>query len=691
MNLSESPKEAASRFATEVIKQGYKPQALHEYRNQEGKILYYRMRLKHPITGEKWIRPFKFVENKGFCLGEPNFPQGKPLYNLHKITEQPNATIWICEGEFCVDKLTKLEILSTTSGSADSVINADWMPLEKRKIVIWPDNDEAGQRFACAVLNELKKLDCELWVIDVEKLNLPAKGDVVDWLQINTEATNKEILSLPLLSLSEYFALEELDKSLDQSNPNNKPNQASHLVDFVVERMELFHDESAEAYAFDVLTKETRRLDSRQFKDWLISNYYKIKNKSPSDQSIREAMNILNGLARFEGECHEVHIRMAIYNGDYYMDLAEVGKSRAICIKAGGWEIINNPPVRFLRPNTTRALPEPCGGGDLSSLWQIANISENDRILVIAWLIESMRPDTPFPILELIGEQGSAKSTTQKILRQLIDPNACDLRAAPKTLEDIFVTAGVNWLVSYENISYLSSPIQDTFCVLATGGGFAKRKLYTDADEAVIIAKRPIIINGISAAITAQDLVDRAISIETPTIIKRTESTDIWKHYEEQKPQLLGALLDIFSSALLRLPNIELPVIDCPRLIEFTKLGMAISEVLGQEGNDFLYVFQLSRSELISRTIDANPVASALIEWFEKRSKEAVSLPVKTLFSQVEVFKSGNTDSWPKSPKGFADSLRRLAPALRQMGIDCRSLGKVGSYVVWEIKKFGYL
>lgn len=137
------------------------------------------------------------------------------------------------------------------------------------------------------------------------------------------------------------------------------------------------------------------------------------------------------------------------------------------------------------------------------------------------------------------------------------------------------------------------------------------------------------------------------------------------------------------------MPNIELPVTDCPRLIEFTKLGMAISEVLGQESNDFLYVFQLSRSELISRTIDANPVASALIEWFEKRSEEVVSLPVKTLFAQVEVFKSGNTDSWPKSPKGFADSLRRLAPALRQMGIDCRSLGKVGSYVVWEIKKLG--
>lgn len=74
-----------------------------------------------------------------------------------------------------------------------------------------------------------------------------------------------------------------------------------------------------------------------------------------------------------------------------------------------------------------------------------------------------------------------------------------------------------------------------------------------------------------------------------------------------------------------------------------------------------------------------------LIEWFERRDKQATQLPIKTLLAQLEVFKPNNSDNWPRSAKGLGDALRRAAPALRQMGILCRSLGKIGSYVSWEI------
>lgn len=297
-----------------------------------------------------------------------------------------------------------------------------------------------------------------------------------------------------------------------------------------------------------------------------------------------------------------------------------------------------------------------------------------------------MRPETPFPVLELIGEQGSAKSTTQKMLRRLIDPNSCDLRAAPKTIEDIFVSAGVNWIVSYENISHLSPQVQDALCVLATGGGFAKRKLYSDADECVILVKRPVVLNGISAAVTAQDLIDRTISIETPLITNRAEITDLWNQYEPNHANLLGALLTIFSESLSRLKSILLPAADRPRLAEFAKLGMAVAETMGKTGSDFLAQFNSSRQETIARTIDASPVASALIEWFDDNNRRTTKLPVKELFSQIERKKPTNTDSWPRSAKGFADTLRRIAPALRYMGIECRSLGKIGSNVYWEIQ-----
>jgi len=685
--LEESLQEAVSRFTKRSTKAGFQQEALHEYKDLEGKNLYWRIRLKHPESGKKWIRPIRWIESEGYSLSEPEFPEKKPLYNLHRFADQPEAVIWVVEGEWCADALTNLGFFAITSGASGSVGTADWALLSGRKVIIWPDNDKSGQQFAKAVIAELQQIASELWQINVDALNLPPKGDAVDWLNINPEATEKEITALPLIDLlAPEPEIAESNNPVETVKPP-KENQASAIVNFVIEYVELFHDQNSDVYAQDLLTKETRRLDSRPFKDWVVSNYYEITGKSPREQSVREALSTLGGIARFKGFCHEVHIRVAQHDNAYYVDLGECGQSNVVRITPGEWQVISDPPVRFLRPETMRPLPSPVSGGDLSSFWQMINIPENDRLLALAWLIESLRPDTPFPVLELIGEQGSAKSTTQTMLRRLIDPNACDLRAAPKAVEDIFVTGGVNWLVSYENISHLSPQMQDAFCVLATGGGFAKRKLYSDADESVIMVKRPIVLNGISAAITAQDLIDRAISIETPVITKRMEVNDIWRVYEENHPLLLGALLDIFAKSLVRLSSIQLPSENCPRLIEFTRLGMAIAEVVGGTSQEFLEIFNACRYESIARTIDASPVASALIEWFDKRGQQTTELPLKVLFAQVETFKPNGSDSWPRSAKGFGDALRRAAPALRQMGIECRSLGKVGSYVYWEIKQ----
>jgi DNA primase len=69
--------------------------------------------------------------------------------------------------------------------------------MARRCATIWPDNDEAGRRYAQEVTEKLLAQGCTVRVIDVEKLGLPKKGDAVDWLAANPAATAAEIAALP--------------------------------------------------------------------------------------------------------------------------------------------------------------------------------------------------------------------------------------------------------------------------------------------------------------------------------------------------------------------------------------------------------------------------------------------------------------------------------------------------------------
>ena len=138
----EAPRGAAERLAAGAIRKGFQLEALHTYTDCNGKALYWRIRAKHPVTGEKWIRPMTLSAD-GYMLGEPQvdaFPNGKPLYLLHEIAAWPDEVVIVTEGEHKADKLAELGLLVTTSGGADSAHKADWQPLAGRSVMIWPDN-----------------------------------------------------------------------------------------------------------------------------------------------------------------------------------------------------------------------------------------------------------------------------------------------------------------------------------------------------------------------------------------------------------------------------------------------------------------------------------------------------------------------------------------------------------------------
>ena len=255
---------------------------------------------------------------------------------------------------------------------------------------------------------------------------------------------------------------------------------------------------------------------------------------------------MIEAKAHFDAPERVVHIRVGGLDGRLYLDLGDE-TWRAVEIDATGWRVIDNPPVRFRRAAGMQPLPMPVPGGSVETLRSFLNVqSDADFVLVVAWALACLRNRGPYPVIVLSGEQGSAKSTFSAILRALLDPNTAPLRALPREDRDLFIAASNGHVLAFDNVSGLPAWISDTLCRLATGGGFAVRQLYTDQDEVLFDAARPVILNGIEDIVTRPDLADRAVFLTLEPIPeeRRRPEAELWAAFEAERPRILGVLLD---------------------------------------------------------------------------------------------------------------------------------------------------
>jgi len=435
--------------------------------------------------------------------------------------------------------------------------------------------------------------------------------------------------------------------------------------------------------------REVWRVYSSGFEDWLRAAYWRAKEMGVPETTMKSALATLAAAGINDGDEIEVHVRAARCDDGYLIDLADE-QWQAIHVTPQGWRVVNESPVYFTRTPSMRSLPMPVPTrmthGDVGLLWQHTNVPTHSRVMVLAWLLDCFRPDTPFPALELVGEQGSAKSTTQSVLRSLVDPNKVMLRGRPKTVEDVFVAAANNWLVSYENLSGLTPEQQDAFCTLATGGGFASRQLYTNGEEHVMETKRPVVLNGIAVVATRPDLIDRVIHVDLPTIPAdaRRDDADTHAGWERDQPKVFAGLLDLFSAALAILPTVKLT--QKQRMADYERLGEAVARALGFAPGEFQQQYAELVRAGIDRALESNAVAQALDKYLAERV-----LPINWQGTAGQLYDLLNThsipdrSSWPRSPKGLSDQLRRIAPAYRAKGIDITHLGHSREGARWRI------
>ena len=108
----------------------------------------------------------------------------------------------------------------------------------------------------------------------------------------------------------------------------------------------------------------------------------------------------------------------------------------------------------------------------------------------------------------------------------------------PRDERELFIVASHSHVLAFDNLSGLPPWLSDTLCRLTSGGAFSARRLFTDQDEILFAAARPVILNGIEDVITRPDLADRAVLLMLPPIAERQRRPEhaLWQEFELARP-----------------------------------------------------------------------------------------------------------------------------------------------------------
>ena len=465
---------------------------------------------------------------------------------------------------------------------------------------------------------------------------------------------------------------------------SDKPaSQATVLVELVRERSLLFHSPPGNAYAAIQVNEhqEVYALNSRTMREWCGRLYWDANGNVPGSQALQDALNVLAAIALFEGPELPVFIRLGGQGDCLYLDLANE-TWRAVEITRSGWQLVGRAPVMFRRPKTLGKLPAPVPGGKLDDLFGLFNLAlPGQARLMLAYLLGAFQLGGPHPLLNVSGEQGSAKSTATRLLKSLIDPATPLLRSLPRSEQDLLLAAQNNHILAIDNVSRLQPWMSDALCRLSTGGGIGVRKLYSDDEEVVLDAIRPVIVNGITEFVARPDLLDRAILLELapiPDAMRRTEK-EVWARFEALHPSLLGLLLDLVSAILANLGQTQIS--ERPRMADFILWVSAAEPALGWDPGTLLRDYNENHSHGGEVVLEASSVAQALLRFLAGLLEQGQTFwrgSLSALLAELQPLVHPEDDEFPTTAHHLSGELRRLSPTLRQQGVILRFDERVG-------------
>ena len=461
---------------------------------------------------------------------------------------------------------------------------------------------------------------------------------------------------------------------------SDERTQAHQIIDMVMnEKSVLFRDQFNRTYiALEGHGGNIMAIRSSDYQKTLCYQAFNHFKRTFTDSVIKTAVSILDAKAFHEGEKHELHVRV-MGNGkkEVWYDLAD---GNAVKVTKDGWKVVEEPPIIFKRFKHQAVQDSPISGGNVIDVLQFFNIEGVDSdgklsgtaLLAIVWIIVSFIPGFPHPILVLHGQNGAGKSTFFRFLKRLIDPSGLEGIYLDGDVREMIQKASHHWFLPFDNVTGLTQQQSDMLCRFCTGEGTSKRELYSNDSDFVYKFKVVMGLNGINLMAEKGDLLDRCLLLQMKRIEVFREEKELDECFLRMKPQILGAIFDIIVIALDNIDNIELKT--SIRLADFARWACAVTEALGQPKEDFLNAYSNNMWAQNEETIEASPVAKAIIEFMEEREeREEWKGAPNILFEELEKIADkenyDNDPNWPKNCRALWKRIAEVLPALHSVGI----------------------
>lgn len=469
-----------------------------------------------------------------------------------------------------------------------------------------------------------------------------------------------------------------------------RTNKHAIFIEFLIEqpRFELFKDKNSLGYASFERGghREIHAIRSRAFTQYLYTTYYEHFGTEATPELIKNVVGPLEARATETTENIVLHNRTAPYEDAIYYDMTDTSWT-VLKVSSAGVEHVTSTPLPLFQRHKHQE-PQVMSGareGDIFAIFDLWPMEDSgERLLLTVELVYNLIPLVPKTILYFQGESGSAKSTTSKSYRYLIDPAKPKSLRDPQTADKAVRQLDHHYVALYDNLYKLPHWLARVFTAAATGEGDEDRMLYTDDDVILRDYVRHVVLNSINKlGIEFEDFLDRIVLIRLYRLPDKQRITEdaFWQRFETLRPKVVGSMFKTLTRAMkLKVDGVSIEsTVDLnfgKRMADWVEWGCYIAIALGHSPDEFLKAYKDNRALVNKELIQTNPVTLTLTE-FLKQEPEGVYTATPTeayerLTNVAEAFYINvrTPKQWPQGANALVRRLNELRSNLRAAGIE---------------------